>query len=151
FAEVGQFTNAVQVEREAIALATNDATSADFVFRLKIYQSNRAYRDPDELAGVIDELLNLGKYADAEPLARERLALWQAKLPEGWKTFGAMSSLGAVLCEQKKYAEAEPLLISGYSGLKQRRDTLLAEGGDRMAQQALEFLWRLFKETERPD
>ena len=28
--------------------------------------------------------------------------------------------LGISLCEQKKYAEAEPYLLSGYEGMKQR-------------------------------
>ena len=37
-----------------------------------------------------------------------------------WTTFNTKSLLGASLLGQKKYAEAEPLLVAGYSGLKQR-------------------------------
>jgi len=32
--------------------------------------------------------------------------------------------LGAALLGQKKYAEAEPLLIDGYEGMKQREQTI---------------------------
>ena len=34
--------------------------------------------------------------------------------------FHTMSQLGAALAGQKKYAEAEPLLIDGYDGMKAR-------------------------------
>src|SRR5262249_33044804 len=40
--------------------------------------------------------------------------------PDDWTCFHSMSQLGAALAGQKKYAEAEPLLIDGYEGLKAR-------------------------------
>jgi eukaryotic-like serine/threonine-protein kinase len=39
--------------------------------------------------------------------------------PDDWTTFDAKSMLGEALLDQKKYADAEPLLLSGYEGLKQ--------------------------------
>jgi len=58
--------------------------------------------------------------------------------------------LGGSLLGQKKYAEAEPLLLSGYEGLKQREDKIPAAGSMR-PQQALQRLVQLYEETNRPD
>ena len=40
--------------------------------------------------------------------------------PDDWPRFLTMSQLGAALVGQKRYSEAEPLLIPGYDGLKAR-------------------------------
>jgi len=41
-------------------------------------------------------------------------------LPDDWRAFDARSLLGKNLVTQQKYNEAEPLLISGYEGMKLR-------------------------------
>jgi hypothetical protein len=51
---------------------------------------------------------------------RESLAVLGKKLPDDWSTFNAQSLVGAALFAQTKYAEAEPLLLQGYEGLKAR-------------------------------
>jgi len=51
---------------------------------------------------------------------------------------------------QKKYADAEPLLLSGYEGLKQREDKLPTAIRPRL-QPAIRRLVRLYEETGRPD
>jgi hypothetical protein len=38
--------------------------------------------------------------------------------PEDWQQGQMRSLLGAALLGQKRYAEAEPLLVSGYNGMK---------------------------------
>ena len=43
-----------------------------------------------------------------------------------------MSLLGAALAGQKKYAEAEPLLIGGYEGLKAREARIPAPARGRL-------------------
>jgi len=65
-------------------------------------------------------LLRQRKGAEAEPILRECLAVWEKKAPAGWEAFEAKALLGVALLVQKKYAEAEPLLRAGYEGLKQR-------------------------------
>ena len=40
--------------------------------------------------------------------------------PDNWSRFSSMSLVGECLIGKAKYAEAEPLLIEGYNGLKQR-------------------------------
>jgi hypothetical protein len=41
-------------------------------------------------------------------------------LADHWRRFDSESVLGEILTRQQKYAEAEPLLRSGYEGLKER-------------------------------
>jgi serine/threonine protein kinase len=67
-----------------------------------------------------------GKPALAEPLLREVLAIRQKKTPDDWATFDTRSALGASLLDQKKYAGAEPLVISGYEGLLARAASIPA-------------------------
>ena len=57
-------------------------------------------------------------YADAEPLLRESVALGKKHAPDAWDTHRAKSLLGAALLGQKKYAEAEPLLVHGFEGME---------------------------------
>jgi eukaryotic-like serine/threonine-protein kinase len=61
------------------------------------------------------------KATDAEPLARRALAIREKRHPDHWTRYDALSLVGAALAGQKKYAEAESLLLEGYEGLKQRR------------------------------
>ncbi len=56
--------------------------------------------------------------AEAEPMLRESVAILQKKQPEDQTLFHAQSLLGAALLDQKKYAEAEPVLLKAYEGLK---------------------------------
>jgi tetratricopeptide (TPR) repeat protein len=99
------------------------------------------------VAGILDRQ---GKMADVEPLARECLAIFEAKTPDHWRVFEARSLLGASLMGQKKYADAEPLLLSGYEGLKQREDKLPTAIRPRL-QPAIRRLVRLYEETGRAD
>jgi hypothetical protein len=62
-----------------------------------------------------------GKFAQAEPLAREILDIQRKSQPDDWQRFRTESLLGTVLAGQKKYSEAEPLLEEGYRGMPLRR------------------------------
>jgi hypothetical protein len=78
------------------------------------------------------ELLQAGKFVEAEPKARECLAQCEKLIPNDWRTFNAESMLGGSLLGRKKYAEAESLLLSGYEGLKQREDKIPPNGTGRL-------------------
>jgi serine/threonine protein kinase len=65
-------------------------------------------------------LLQQEKYAEAEPILRECLAIRQKKELDAWTTFSTKSMLGGALLGQKKFAEAEPMLLQGYEGMKER-------------------------------
>jgi hypothetical protein len=52
--------------------------------------------------------------------------------------------------DQEKYADAEPLLLSGYEGLKQRQDLIPAQERPRLIK-ALERLVKLYEAWGRKD
>ncbi len=64
--------------------------------------------------------------ARAESLARAALALREKQSPDDWLTFETRSLLGGGLLGQKKYAEAEPLLLQSYEGMKAREPKIPA-------------------------
>jgi tetratricopeptide (TPR) repeat protein len=61
------------------------------------------------------------KFAQSESLAREAWEFYGKKQPDNWQRFRAESLLGASLSGQKRYAEAEPLLLEGYQGMLTRK------------------------------
>jgi DNA-binding SARP family transcriptional activator len=109
-------------------------------------------------------LLQLHAWDESEPILRECLDIRSRVTPDDWQTFSARSLLGAALMGQKKYVEAEPLLVQGYEGMRQRQAKIpprykvlrLREAAERLVQlydawgtqdQARE--WRKKLETHR--
>jgi eukaryotic-like serine/threonine-protein kinase len=95
-------------------------------------------------------LLECGQQAAAEPLLRECLTLRQKSQPEDWTTFYTQSMLGGALSAQKKFAEAEPLLVKGYEGLKAREASLPKTASTRIPE-ALDRLVAFYAATNKPD
>ena len=90
------------------------------------------------------------KPAEAELKLRECLTIRQKIQPDDWTTFDTESILGEALLDQKKFADAEPLLLSGYEGMKQREDTIPSQDKPHLTQ-ALERLVRLYEAWGKPD
>jgi eukaryotic-like serine/threonine-protein kinase len=65
-----------------------------------------------------------GKFIESEPLAREALKFDRKSRPDDWERFRAESLLGASLAGQKRYAEAEPLLLEAYREMLARKDRM---------------------------
>jgi hypothetical protein len=87
-----------------------------------------------------------GKPNDAAQLLRDCLALRQKTEPKGWRQFDTMSVLGGCLLAQKKHAEAEPLLLKGYEGMK-AQETKIGFSEDRLGfTDAIERLIQLYRE-----
>ncbi len=95
-------------------------------------------------------LRDQGKFAEAEVFTRECLVIREKKVPEEWITFNARSRLGADLLGQKKYAEAETLLLSGYEGMRQREEKIPRDKKVRL-KEALERIVQFYEETGRSD
>jgi serine/threonine protein kinase/tetratricopeptide (TPR) repeat protein len=91
---------------------------------------------------VAEDFIKFGQFANAEKLLHESLAIRERKEPEDWRTFNTKSMLGASLLGQKRFAEAEPLLLAGYEGMKQRETKIPPEGKVRLTD-ALERLVQL--------
>ncbi len=58
------------------------------------------------------------RLTEAEKLYQELITLQEKTSPKDWTFYYNQSSFGEVLTDLKKYAEAEPLLLSGYKGLE---------------------------------
>jgi tetratricopeptide (TPR) repeat protein len=71
-----------------------------------------------KLADLGQDLLLRGRHAVAEPILREALVILEKKRPEGLTTDLVRSAFGSVLLERGQYAEAEPLVLRGYEGIK---------------------------------
>jgi serine/threonine protein kinase len=108
----------------------------------------------DTLHGSLTEevktLLDAGKYAEAELVARECVTLCKKLIPDDWRNFNAQSLLGGSLLGQKKYVDAEPLLLAGYEGLKLRAEKIPAAGKYNLPE-AFQRLVQLYEETNRSE
>ncbi len=97
-----------------------------------------------------NNLVSQKKYDEATTVIRKGLVIREKALPDSWLTFNTQSILGGVLLRQKKYAEAEPLLVKGYEGTKAREKTI-PRGGETRIPEALDRLIELYTATEKPD
>ncbi len=111
-------------------------------------------KDSPQLAGALVQismsLLEIKGFTEAEQLLRECLTIREKTQPDDWTTFNTMSLLGGALLGQTKYAEAEPLLLQGYEGIKARETTIPPEAGTRVPE-ALDRLIELYTATSTPD
>ncbi len=120
-------------------------------------QGNDSPGNPPDLAvltgtldGLAQALCEEAKFAEAEPLARECLAIREKRQPKDWRTFQVRSQLGEALLGQMKFAEAEPFLLAGYEGLYQLKDKLPAAAKGKL-NEANKRLIRLYDSSNRPD
>jgi hypothetical protein len=89
-----------------------------------------------------------GRDAEAESLIRETLAFHEKVGPDHWRTCYWKSVLGVILLGQRRYAEAEPLILKGYLGMKEQEatqadETELGEAGERIV--------RFYEVTNQPE
>jgi len=97
-----------------------------------------------QLAAIALALLQSQAISEAETLLRESLEIREKTEPEAWTTFNTKSMLGGALLGQKKYDVAEPLLLAGYRGMKQREEDIPPQGRVRV-DEAIERLIQLAK------
>src|SRR5262249_55202551 len=123
--------------------------------------SEPLYREAPEAAGrrhgeasppAVSAMASLGlhllkrhRYAEAEPLLRECLKFREQNEPDDWRTFNTKSLLGSGLLGQKKYAEAERLLVVGYEGMRQREGKIPPIHKPRLTE-AIKRLGQLYDE-----
>src|SRR5262249_38052268 len=96
-------------------------------------------------------LLRQHKYADAEPILHEALALLTKLTPGTCATFFVKSLVGESLLGQKKPVEAEPLLLQGYAGMKERITEMPPHLRQFNLTEAVERLVKLYDALGKPD
>jgi serine/threonine protein kinase len=67
-------------------------------------------------------LLRQGRFDRAVSVLRACVPNPERKYAHAWSGYWSQSLLGAALLGQKEYAEAEPLLLAGYQGMKEWKD-----------------------------
>jgi tetratricopeptide (TPR) repeat protein len=139
---------------DAYEKAGKSAEAAKLVTELLADARKQLPKDSPQLAGMLAQfgmsLLQAHASADAETLLRECLAIREKTQPDAWSTFNTMSTLGGALLVQKKYTDAEPLLLKGYEGVKQREKTI-PKGGEARIPEALDRLIEYYTATNKPD
>jgi serine/threonine protein kinase len=137
----------------ALALTYDRAeqfAKAEPIYRDALVQALRQFGSDDpRTAGALVplgvNLIKQKKFTDAELSLRQCLTISEQKQPEEWTTYNTRSLLGEALLGQKKYAEAEPLLVLGYQGMKQRQDKIPPAYRQERLSEALERLVRLYE------
>jgi hypothetical protein len=114
----------------------------------------RKQMSPELFANLLVEvskpLKECGQFGAAEEMLREALANPDKSEPDARTTFNTRSQLGGVLLAQKKYAEAEPLLVKGYEGMKAREASIPPQAATRIPD-ALDRLIELFTASGKPN
>jgi tetratricopeptide (TPR) repeat protein len=107
---------------------------------------------PDTMASAADLALayeSQQKFAQSEGLAREAFEFYRKKQPDDWQGFRAESLLGASLSGQKRYAEAEPLLLEGYQGMLTRQERMAVSDWYHL-DRAREWIVELYRVWGKP-
>ena len=105
---------------------------------------------PHKLARVSKAYLVQKKWAEAEPYLREDLTIREKIQADEWGTFDTQSKLGGALLGQMKYAEAEPMLLKGYEGMKQREKSIPPHEHLQLPK-SLDRLIEFYTATNKPD
>jgi hypothetical protein len=102
------------------------------------------------MASLAEVCLQQKQYAAAESSIREAVDNDKNAASGSWQSYRNQTLLGASLAAQSGYAEAEPLLVSGYQGMVERLAAIPWE--DRVAlTQAGERLVQLYDGWGKPD
>ena len=90
------------------------------------------------------------KWSESEIVLREGLEALEKSTAEGWRRYDAMSLLGGSLLGERKFADGEALVISGYQGLKVNEAKIPAESKYRVTAAAVRVL-QLYEAWQKPD
>jgi serine/threonine protein kinase/Flp pilus assembly protein TadD len=95
--------------------------------------------NPDSVAAISllgDIRLQRREFDSAESLLREVVMSDEKTAVTTWRRYWSQSLLGACLAAKGKFAEAEPLLLSGFQGMRQRAATIPFEERQKLQEAA---------------
>jgi serine/threonine protein kinase/tetratricopeptide (TPR) repeat protein len=126
----------------ALALhARGDTTRAEALLREVLTARRTASESQHPQVGLTLSAIGLclvaqEKWAEAEPFVREALAILSARPRDDWTRYEAQVRLGYALLGQRKYIEAESMLLDGYEGLKGQESRIPAPSKPRLIEAA---------------
>jgi len=94
--------------------------------------------------------LKKGEPGLAEPLLREALKVYDRQMKDDWRRFEIQGQLGEALGSQKKYDEAEPLVLGGHEGLANRREKVPVDARPRLPEAGRRVV-SLYESWGRPE
>jgi serine/threonine protein kinase len=134
-----------------------DFDRADRLFRealvleMKRVDSYQARNRTATVLGFLGQNLFLQKrYVEAERVIRESLSILEKVRPDHPESFYWMNLLGAVLCGQHRFSEAESLLVQGYDEMKKREALMDANWRTRLPQAGERVVW-FYEVTNQPE
>ncbi len=83
-------------------------------------------------------------------MLRESLAIREKFQADDWTTFNTRSLLGGSLLGQEKYAEAEPLILAGYEGMRARDEKIPPPAQPRLTD-AADRVVKLYEAWGKPE
>jgi tetratricopeptide (TPR) repeat protein len=101
------------------------------------------------LSSLASTLCRQQKFSEAEPLFRECLSRRETNCPNAWYTHYTRLRFGATLMGKRQYEEAEPLIISGYEGMREREAGV--RDRTKVLTESIQNLIQLFEATSRPE
>jgi eukaryotic-like serine/threonine-protein kinase len=101
-------------------------------------------------AMLVDVYIMKGRWSDAEAVAQKSLDVYVKNASDDWRRFDAMVQLGVALAGGKKYSVAEPLLIGGYQGMKERERSIPAYS-KKLLSKAIERIVNLYDAWDKKD
>jgi hypothetical protein len=93
---------------------------------------------------VLSEIL-----PEAESVQREGVTILENAMPNDWRRFTAMSRLGGALLGERHYAEAQPLVVQGYEGMK-LHEARIAAGYSNILLEAADQVVALYDAWGKP-
>ncbi len=128
---------------------------ADRLFTRIIYVRQRVLGPRNSV--TLDAVANLGelrvdemRYPEAEAMLRSCLDIQKQTMPSDYRRYWTQTLLGASLAGEQKYEEAEPLLVSGYEGMKENAASV-SDLSRQKLRKAGELVVRLYTEWNKPD
>lgn len=104
-----KYGEAVALHEEAVAVRLASLGRGHSATLWSMYRLAEAYRSAKDVA-------------QAEKTFRECLSGYEQTAPQSWQTFEVMATLARILREDRRFAEAESLMLKAHAGMKTQID-----------------------------
>jgi eukaryotic-like serine/threonine-protein kinase len=139
--DAGQFDKALVVTESALNLAPLHSPAEPAARRLRA----------DFLRIAANCQIRMNRWKEAEVAAREAVTILTELIPDQPAYFSSLGFLGESLFGQGNFAEAEPLLVDSYHGLKEREQMILPHHRTRLLTEACERIVSLYEAQENTE